>query len=104
MGRGNHLVDMNEVYVRTEAAHKKQPSIHLWHLEEKFGGRTMQKKGRARTQHGVPTDHLASMDGLNIRRHQPRPRYAWVENKFVVESEPVNPYAGYEVQKEFPMA
>jgi hypothetical protein len=37
-GEGNHLVDMDEVYVRTKAAHKDQPVICLWHMKERFGG------------------------------------------------------------------
>jgi hypothetical protein len=65
-----------EVYVRIEAACKEQPAICLRHMEEKFGGLTVRKKGHAHTQHGVLTNHLADMDGLNVRRHQQRPRYA----------------------------
>jgi hypothetical protein len=74
---------MNEVYVHTKTAHKEQPVIRLWHMEEKFGGLTVRKKGCARTQHGVPTDHLADMDGLNIRRRQPRPWYTGAEDKLI---------------------
>ena len=73
MGRSNRLADMNEVYVHTKTSRKEQPVIRLQHMEEKFSGQTVRKKGRARTQHGVPTNHLADMDGLNICRRQPRP-------------------------------
>jgi hypothetical protein len=98
------LADMIEVYMHTEAARKEQPAIRLWHMEERFGGLTLQKKGRARTQHKVLTDYLADMDGLNVCRPQPRPRYAGAEDKFIIESEPINPYTGHRVWKEFPTA
>jgi hypothetical protein len=74
---------MNEVYVHTKTAHKEQLTIRLRHME-KFGGLALWKKGRARTQHGVPTDHLADMDGPNIRRRQPRLWYTGVEDKLIV--------------------
>jgi hypothetical protein len=32
MGRSNHFVDMDEVYVHTETAHKEQPAIRLRHM------------------------------------------------------------------------
>jgi hypothetical protein len=38
------------------------------------------------TQHGVPTDHLADIDGPNVRHHQPRLWYAGAKNKFIAES------------------
>jgi hypothetical protein len=47
---------MNEVYVHMMTARKEQPTIRLQHMEEKFGGLTVQKKGRARTLHRVPTN------------------------------------------------
>jgi hypothetical protein len=75
MGRSDRLVDMNEVYVHTKTARKEQSAICLWHMEERFGGLTVPKKGCARTQHGVPTDHLVDMNGPNIRCRQPRPWY-----------------------------
>jgi hypothetical protein len=75
MGRSDRLADMNEVYVYMKTTHKEQLLICLRHMEERFGGLTVPKKGCSRTQHGVPTDHLADMDGLNIRRRQPRPWY-----------------------------
>ena len=56
MGRGNCLADMNEVYVHTKTTCKEQPTIRLQHMEEKFGGLIVPKKGHARTQHGVPTN------------------------------------------------
>jgi hypothetical protein len=59
--------------------------IRLWHMEEKFGSLTVQKKGCARTQHGIPTDHLADMDGPNIHRRQPRPWYIGAEDKLIAE-------------------
>ena len=68
MGRSDHLVNINEVYVSTEASPKEKLTICLQHIEERFGGLTMGKKERARTQHGVPTDHLANMNDLSIRR------------------------------------
>jgi hypothetical protein len=61
--------------VHTKTARKEQLAIRLRHMEEKFGGLTVPKKGRAHTQQGVPTNHLADMDGPNIHRHQPRPWY-----------------------------
>ena len=85
MGRSDHLANMNEVYVHSKTAHKEQPAICLWHMEERFGGLTVSKKGRACTQHGVPTDHLADMDGPNIRRRQPKPWYMGAGDKFIVE-------------------
>jgi hypothetical protein len=69
--------------MHTKTARKEQPMIHLRHMEEKFGGLTVRKKGRACTQHRVPTNYLADMDGLNIRRHQPRPWYTGVEDKLI---------------------
>jgi hypothetical protein len=53
-------------------------------MEEKFGGLTVWKKGRARTQHGVPTNHLADMDGPNIRHRQSRLWYTGAEDKLIV--------------------
>jgi hypothetical protein len=66
MGRSDHLANMNEVYVHMKTARKEQLVICLRHMGERFGGLTMPKKGRARTQHRVPTDHLVDMDGPNI--------------------------------------
>jgi hypothetical protein len=86
MGRSDRLADMNEVYVHTKTTRKEQPAICLRHIEEKFGGLTVPKKGRARTQHGVPTNQLADMDGPNVRRRQPRPRYAGAEDKLIAET------------------
>jgi hypothetical protein len=71
MGRSDCLADMNGVYVRTDVERKGQPAIHLWHLEERFGSLSVQKE-RARTQHTVPTNHLANMDGPSAPRHQPK--------------------------------
>jgi hypothetical protein len=71
--------------VHTKTAHKEQPVICLQHMEEKFGGLTVQKKGRVRTQHGVPTNQLADMDGLNVCRRQPRPWYMGAEDKFIAK-------------------
>jgi hypothetical protein len=76
---------MNEVYVHIKTTCKEQPAICLWHMEERFGGLTMPKKGCAHTQIGVRTDHLVDIDGPNIRRHQPRPWYMWAEDKFIAE-------------------
>jgi hypothetical protein len=76
---------MNEVYVHTKITHKEQLTICLLHMEERFGGLTMPKKGRACTQHGIPTDHLADMDGPNIHRRQPSPSFTRAEDKFIVE-------------------
>ncbi|XP_059455706.1 uncharacterized protein LOC132185910 [Corylus avellana] len=103
MRRSNRLADMNKVYVRTEAVRKKQLVIRLRHMEERFGGLTVRNEGCARTQHGVPTDHSADMDGPSVCRRQPKLRYAGAEDKFIVKGEPVNPYAGHGVRKEFPM-
>jgi hypothetical protein len=83
MGRSDRLADINEVYVHMKTARKEQLAICLWHVEEKFGGLTVQKKGHVRTQHGVPTDHLADMDGLNICRRQLRPWYTGAEDKLI---------------------
>jgi hypothetical protein len=85
MERGNCLADMNEVYVQTKTTRKEQPVICLWHMEERFGGLTMPKKGRARTQHGVLTNHLVDMDGPNIHHRQPRPWYTEAVDKFIAE-------------------
>jgi hypothetical protein len=76
---------MNEVYMHTKTTHKEQPVIRLRHMEEKFGGLTMRKKGRACTQRGVFTDYLANMDGPNILRHQPRLWYTGAEDKLIAE-------------------
>jgi hypothetical protein len=43
------------------------------------------KKRRVRTQHRVPTDRLADMDGPNIHRRQPRPWYTGAEDKLIAE-------------------
>jgi hypothetical protein len=72
--------------VHMKTAHKKQPAIHLRHMEEKFGGLTVPKKGCERTQHRVPNNQLADMDGPNVRRRQPRPRYARAEDKLIAET------------------
>jgi hypothetical protein len=77
---------MNGVYVHTKTTRKEQPAIRLRHIEEKLGGLTVPKKGRVRTQHGVPTDQLAAMDSPNIRRSQPRLRYAGAEDKFIAKT------------------
>jgi hypothetical protein len=64
----------------------------------------VQKKERARSQHGVPTNHLANVVGPSVHHHQLRPRYVGVGDKFIVESKPAKPYAEHGIQKEFPMA
>jgi hypothetical protein len=76
---------MNKVYVHIKTAHKEPPTICLRHMEERFGGLTVPKKGHARNQHEVSIDHLADMDGPNIRRCQPRPWYTGVGDKFSAE-------------------
>jgi hypothetical protein len=83
MGKSNRLPNMNTVYVHTKTTCKEQPGIRLQHMEEKFGGLTIRKKGCACTQHRVPTDHLADMDGPNICRRQPRPWYTGAEDKLI---------------------
>jgi hypothetical protein len=55
-------------------------------MEEKFGGLTVPKNGCAHTQHEVPTDHIADMNGPNIHCRQPRPWYTEVEDKFIAET------------------
>jgi hypothetical protein len=80
MGKSDRLADINEVYVHTKTARNEQPTICLRHMKERFGGLTVLKKGRACTQHGVLTDHLANMDGPNICRRQPRPWYTGAED------------------------
>ena len=85
MGISDYLANMNEVYVHMKTAHKEQPEIRLWHVEEKFSGLTVPKKGRAHTQHGVPTDHLADIDGPNIHRHKLRSWYTGVGDKFIAK-------------------
>jgi hypothetical protein len=55
-------------------------------MEERFGSLIVRNEGRACTQHGVPTDHLADMDGLNICRCQPKLWYAGAKNKFIAET------------------
>jgi hypothetical protein len=70
--------------VHTKIAHKEQPAIRLRHMKEKFGGLTIQKKGCAHTQHRIPTNHLADMDGPNIRCRQPRLWYMGVEDKLII--------------------
>jgi hypothetical protein len=72
--------------VHMKIARKEQPTICLRHMEEKFGGLIVPKKGCARTQHGVPTNQLANMDGPNICRCQPRPRYAGAEDKLIAKT------------------
>jgi hypothetical protein len=69
--------------VHTKTACKEQPAIYLWHMKVKFGCLTMPKKGHARTQHRVPTNQLADMDGPNVRCCQPRPHYAGEEDKLI---------------------
>jgi hypothetical protein len=76
---------MNEVYVHMKTARKEQPVICLRHMEERFGGLTVPKKGRVHTQHGVPTDHLTDMDGPNIHRRQSRSWYTGAGDKFIAE-------------------
>jgi hypothetical protein len=65
------VADMNEVHVCMETVCKELPMIYLRHMEERFGSVAMQKREHERTQHGVLTDHLANMDGLNVCRRQP---------------------------------
>jgi hypothetical protein len=69
--------------VHTKTTRKEQPAICLRHMEEKFGGLTVSNKGHERNQHGVPTNQLADMEGLNVCRRQPRPRYAGAEDKLI---------------------
>jgi hypothetical protein len=102
MGRGNRCVDINEVHVCTEPERKEQLMIHLWHMEESFGGVAMQKRERERIQHKVPTNHLADMDGSSVRRCQPRLQYAKARDKYIIESEPINPLVGHEARRKFP--
>jgi hypothetical protein len=85
MGRSDCLADMNEVYVHTNTTRKEQSMICLRHMEERFGSLTVPKKGYECTQHGVPNDHLADMDGPNIRHHQPIPWYMGAGDKFIAE-------------------
>jgi hypothetical protein len=85
MGKSNRLADINKVYMYTKTTRKEQSTICLRHMEKRFGGLTVPKKGCARTQHGVPTNHLANMNGPNICRRQPRPWYVGVEDKFIAE-------------------
>jgi hypothetical protein len=72
--------------VHTKTACKEQPAIRLRHMEEKFGGLTMPKKGRVCTQHRLPTNQLIDIDGPNVRRRQPRPHYAGAEDKLIAET------------------
>jgi hypothetical protein len=72
--------------VHTKTAHKEQPAIHLRHMEGKFGGLTVPKKRRTRTQHRVPTNQLANMDGSNVRRCQPRSRYTEAKDKLIAKT------------------
>jgi hypothetical protein len=60
--------------------------IHLRHMEEKVDGLTVPKKEHVRTQHDVPTDQLADMDGPNVHHRQSRPRYVGVEDKFITKT------------------
>jgi hypothetical protein len=85
MGRGNHLADMNEVYVHTKTTRKEQLAICLRHMEERFGDLIVPKKGCVRTQHEVPTNYLADMDGPNIHCRQPRSWYMGPEDKLIAE-------------------
>jgi hypothetical protein len=55
-----------------EDSTKRATGNSLRHMEKKFGGLTVPKKGRARIQHGVLTNQLADMDCLNVRHHQLR--------------------------------
>jgi hypothetical protein len=57
MGRSNRLVDINEMYVHMETAHKEQPVICLRYI----GG------------------------GPNNSRRQPRPRFMEVEGKSIAK-------------------
>jgi hypothetical protein len=66
------LVDMNEVYVRIEAAHKEQPTIRLQQMKEMFRA----KKGSCTHPTWGPY-----MDGPNVCRCQPRPLYVGAEDK-----------------------
>jgi hypothetical protein len=85
MGKSDHLANMNKVYMHTKTTHKEQLTICLRHMEERSGGLTVPKKGCARTQHEVPTNHLADMNGPNIRHRQPRPWYMGAKDKFIAE-------------------
>ena len=49
MERSDRVADTNEAYVHMEASRKEQPVIQLWHMEERFGGLTVQKKECVRT-------------------------------------------------------
>jgi hypothetical protein len=57
MGRSNRFVDINEVYIHTEIAHKEQPAIRLQHMSS----------------------------GPNNCCSQPRPQFAEGEGKFIAE-------------------
>jgi hypothetical protein len=93
---------MNEVHVRLEAARKEQLAICLRQMEGRFDDIVVQKRERLRTQYGVPTNHLADIGGPNSHHRQPRPRYAKVECKFIIENEPINHFAGRGVWRKFP--
>jgi hypothetical protein len=64
---------------------KEQLAICLWHMEGRLDGLTVPKKECVRTQHRVPIDHLADMDGLNIHRRQPRLWYTRAGDKFITK-------------------
>jgi hypothetical protein len=49
MGKSNHLTNINEAHVHMKTTRKEQPAIRLRHMEEKFGGLTVPKKGCAHT-------------------------------------------------------
>jgi hypothetical protein len=61
--------------VRSKAVHKAQSAIHLWHMDEKFGGIAVQNRKRLHTQHGVPTNHFADIGGPNGVECSPYKRY-----------------------------
>jgi hypothetical protein len=63
------------VYVCSKVVHRAQPTIHLWHMDEKFGGIAVQKRKWLHTQHGVPTDHFAKIGGPSGVECSPYKRY-----------------------------
>jgi hypothetical protein len=94
MGRGNRYADINEVYVRIEAARKEQLVICLQHMEEQLEA--------MRDQVEALTTRFSNMGVNNVRHCQPRPQHAGPEDKFIVESKLVNPFVECRVRRRFP--
>jgi hypothetical protein len=81
--------------MRIEAARKEQLVICLQHMEEQLEA--------IRDHVETLTTRFSNIGGNNVCHCQPRPQHAGAEDKFIVESEPVNPFVECRRQAQHPI-